>query len=197
MELFSFESYVDWYKIAWLSSPLRAHLQRLAVTTGVDNVRTVIRFTLIVSALLLLFGLGLYVQHMSEVHDWLRQFGRRQLPADEILVTQRTTAVLPGLDGTVKVHVDDIKRGKTADITIIGPDSVTLATNKGARVGDRIEFTHDGKKYEIDIIQYVDRIGPGDSATFRIIPLQPEATRANPEPTVPPMEKKVKGDTNE
>ena len=159
--------------------------------------RILIRFTLIVSALLLLVGLGLYVQHMDQVNDWLRQLGRRQHLEDEIVVKQHTTAVLPGLDGNVKVRVGDIKRGKTADITIIGPDSVTLAVNKAGQVGDRIEFTHDGRKYEIEILQYVDKIGPGDSATFRIIPLQPEASGANPEPTVPPMEKKVKGDTNE
>ena len=87
--------------------------------------RTVIRFALIVGVLLLLVGLGLYVKHMDEVHDWLRPLGRKHHAADEVVVKQRTTAVLPGLDGTVKVRVDDIKRGKTADVEIIGPESVS------------------------------------------------------------------------
>jgi len=143
-------------------------------------VRTMIRFALIVGVLLLLVGLGLYVYDMDEVHDWLRPLGRKHHAPDEVVVKQRTTAVLPGLDGTVKVRVGDIKRSKLADIEIIGPDSVTLATNKDAQVGDRIAFTHESKKYELEVIRYVDKLGSGDSATFRITPLPSDTKVTGP-----------------
>lgn len=143
--------------------------------------RTVTRFALIVGALLLLVGIGLYVQYMDEVHDWLRPLGRKQpLAADEVVLEQRTSAVLPGLDGTVKVRVDDIKQGRTADVEIIGPGSIVLASRKGARAGDRIAFTHDSKEYEVEVVRYVDKIGSGDSATFRLIPLPSDTKAAEP-----------------
>ena len=133
--------------------------------------RNAIKLGLVGCALLFLLGLGLYIPNMNEVHDWLRSVGRKSHAADEMVVRQRTSSVLPGLDGTVTVRIGDIKRGRTADVDIIGPDSVILATKKGAIVGDQIPFSHDGKQYKVEVIRYVDKIGPGDTARFRVIPM--------------------------
>lgn len=145
--------------------------------------RDSIRLGLIGGALLIVLGLGWYWQHPGGVYEWARTLGRKPpLAADEVIVKQRTTAALPGLDGAVKVRVDDIKRGKTADVEILGPDSVTLASKQGAKVGDQIVFTHHGKKYRVDILRYLDEIGPGDSAKFRIL----EVDNDDPLPTERP-----------
>ena len=130
--------------------------------------RTLIRLILIVCTLLFLLGLGLYIPYRDEAHEWVRQLGRKPLAPGEVLLRQRTSADLPGLDGAVKVRVGDIKRGKTADVTILGPEAITLASKASAQVGDRIAFVHNGNKYEVEVVRYVDKIGPGDTATFRI-----------------------------
>ena len=127
---------------------------------------------LIGCVLLLAVGLGWYSLHPSEVHEWLRSLGREPLAEDEVIVKQRGTASFPsgsGIDQDVKIRVGDIKRGRTADIEIIGPDSNFLAMRGGAQVGDRIAFSYGGVNYEVEVIRYVDEIGPGDSAKFRII----------------------------
>jgi hypothetical protein len=113
---------------------------------------------------------------------------RKPEAADEVEVEQRTSAVLPGLDGAVKVRVGDVQRGKTADVEIIGSDSITLATRKGAQVGDRVAFTHDGKKYQVEVVRFRDDIGPSDSARFRIIP---PAKVSEPAAAVQTMEKRI------
>jgi hypothetical protein len=135
-----------------------------------DQMRDSIKWGLVGSGLLIVLGLGCYWQNPSEVDDWARSLGGKPLADNEIIVKQRMSALLPGLDGVVKIHVGDIERGKTANVDIVGPDSVALASRKRARIGDRIAFTLDCKKYEVEVLRYVDEIGPGDSARFRVIP---------------------------
>lgn len=94
----------------------------------------------------------------------------RLIPAQELVVTQRTSRFVPGSNGDIKIRVGDIKRGKTADVEIIGPNSVILATRKNAQVGDRIPFSHDGRKYEVEVIQYRNELVTGDTARVRLIP---------------------------
>ncbi len=131
--------------------------------------RNSIKLGLIAFALVIVFGLGWYSQHPSEVHDWFRSLGRKKpLAADEVVLKQRTSAVLPGLEKPVKVRIDDIKRGKTADVEIIGLESETLASKMNAQVGDRIAFVLDGKKYEVEVIEFVNEFGSRDSARFRV-----------------------------
>jgi WD40 repeat protein len=148
--------------------------------------RKAIRVGTIVCALLALIGLGWYARYPAEVHDWLRSLGRRPLSADEVEVYQRSAAVLPGLDGTVKVRVDDIERGTTADVAIIGPESIVLASKKSARVGDRLAFTHNGKPCEVEVIRYVGKIGTGDLAAFRIVVLPTDGPTDGGVKDVPP-----------
>ena len=74
------------------------------------------------------------------------------IAVQELVVKQRTTTVLSGANGAVKVRVADIKRGKTADVEVVGTNSVILASRKNAQVGDRIPFSHDGRKYEVEVI---------------------------------------------
>ena len=84
---------------------------------------------------------------------------------------QRSTGTVSGSDGAIRVRVADIKRGKTADVEVIGPKEAILASRKSAQVGDRISFTHNGTTYTLQVVQYRGvALGSGDSAKFRIIP---------------------------
>ncbi len=92
----------------------------------------------------------------------------RLIPGQTVTVKQRTTVLLSGADGAVKVRVGDIKRGKTADVEVIGPNSVTLAARKNAQVGDRLTFTHNGGSYAVDVIRFHNDLVSGDSAQLRV-----------------------------
>lgn len=88
--------------------------------------------------------------------------------AQDYTVKQRTTVVLNGADGAIKVRVADIKRGKTADVEIIGPNSLILASRKNAQVGDRIPFVHAGRAYEAEVVRYRNLSFGTDVAQIRI-----------------------------
>lgn len=133
------------------------------------NMRDSIKFALIGAALVIVTGLGWYSQNVGGVHDWFRSFGVQPLPADEIIVQQRGTAALPGVNGDVRVRVGDIERGRTATVEITGPGLAILATKQSAQVGDRIPFTHAGVEYQIEIVRYIDEVGSGDNARIRIL----------------------------
>ena len=86
-----------------------------------------------------------------------------------VVVRQRTTsAPLSGADGAIKVRVADIKRGKTTDVEIIGPNSVILATRKNAQVGDRLTFTHIGRTYAVEVLGFRNELVSGDSARLSV-----------------------------
>ncbi|MSQ93768.1 MAG: hypothetical protein EXR98_04340 [Gemmataceae bacterium] len=91
--------------------------------------------------------------------------------SNQVVLKQRTTAALPGLGGAVTVRIDDIKRGQTADIQILGPDSEVLASKQAAQVGDRIPFAYQGKQYEVEVVHYRDRTFHEDEATLRLLTL--------------------------
>ena len=86
----------------------------------------VTKIALVGCALLFVAGLGWYFQQQGAVHDWLRALGRKHHEADEVVVEQRKSGNLPGFDGVVKIRVGDIKRGKTADLDIIGPHGTVV-----------------------------------------------------------------------
>jgi hypothetical protein len=132
-------------------------------------VRALKRFLMIAGGCLAVLGLGLYANHQAEVHGWLRAFGSRAHTPDEIVVRQRSTINLPGLEGAVRLRVGDIKRGLRAEIEILGPGLVILAAHRAAEVGDRIRFVLASQSYELHVLKYVDEIGSGDFATFRLI----------------------------
>jgi hypothetical protein len=90
---------------------------------------------------------------------------------DEVLVKQRHSAALPGLDGKVQVQVGDVKSEQDADVAIVGPGSRVLASKVAARVGDRIPFEYEGKTYDLEVVRYIDEIvGNDDYARFRLVP---------------------------
>ena len=143
-------------------------------------------------ALLLATGLGWYLRHYDEANLWLRSAGRRERAEDEVIVEQRKSAELPGFEGKVKVHLGDMKRGRTADVDILGPNANVLARRKNAQVGDRLEFAHEGKKYEVEVLEYRDKLASGDRAKLRVVPLADE----NP-PTAVEQEKASKDGNQE
>ena len=94
----------------------------------------------------------------------------RTFPEQNLFIKQRSTTILSGGDGSVKVHVGDIEGGKKADVEITNQFNKSLATKKDALVGDRIAFSHQGKVYEVQVIRYESAFTGGDSAQLKLIP---------------------------
>lgn len=90
------------------------------------------------------------------------------IPSQNVVVKQRATAFLSGADGAIRIRVADIKRGKTADVDIIGPNAAILASRKNAQAGDRIPFSHNGLTYIAEVILYRNELISGDSALIAI-----------------------------
>jgi hypothetical protein len=107
--------------------------------------------------------------------------------SNEFVVSQRSSAPIPGFDGRVRVYVSDIERGRRAEkIRISGPDNAELASGLRVTDGDELEFQFEGKTYTLEVSWYEDHTFGTDKAHLRIMGLSKEQLARAKNPVPPP-----------
>lgn len=79
-------------------------------------------------------------------------------PGERFQVEQRSRTALPGLEGRADVRVGDIRRGRDAYVSVVGPEDLPYESYGGEtlRQGEGLEFTIDGRRYKLWVDRYDD-----------------------------------------
>ncbi len=87
--------------------------------------------------------------------------------AKPLTVVQRSSKDLPGSDGRISVHVDDITGGQVL-LTIRGDDGRKVIDQQSVRVDDIIDFEADGRKYLLCVVRLANFLIGDDFVEFAV-----------------------------
>lgn len=82
-------------------------------------------------------------------------------------VMQRESAEVPGSDGYLRIHLDDITRGQVL-LEVRGAEGATLVRRRSVRPGDRIDFDLGDAAYVVHVDRFVNHLFDEDSAILTI-----------------------------
>ena len=87
--------------------------------------------------------------------------------AKPLTVTQRSSKDLPGSDGRISVHVDDITGGQVL-LTIRDNGGRKVIDQQSVRVDDIVDFEADGRKYLLCVVRLANFLIGDDFVEFAV-----------------------------
>jgi hypothetical protein len=98
---------------------------------------------------------------------------------ERVRMMQRSTRVLPGLDGQVQVTIGDVTRGQTIT-SIKTKEGEVLFGAESLREGDEVTFTYADRQMKLTLDE-LDNNLVNDFAVFELTPVEPEPQDAREE----------------
>ena len=100
--------------------------------------------------------------------------------AKPLTVTQRSSKDLPGSDGRISVHVDDITGGQVL-LTIRDNGGRKVIDQQSVRVDDIVDFEADGRKYLLCVVRLANFLIGDDFVEFAVsVKPAPKANEKKP-----------------